>query len=453
VVTAFTIESYKWLQADPSTQSLEVLNRIADKLDMLSINSSALITSTAARTSGARTFRVSSSTICINFLWFLSLTLALMSALFGILVQQWLREYKELPPNISAKTRVSLRQLRYDSLNVWGVPRIVSCLSSMLQLALFLYLAGIVVLLWTINNVVAALLSAVVGSFFTFYALTCILPVFSKNCPYRSSLAWGFSMTLKQFILPSVGSVFRRIHLLTHWRWFGRMREFFTLSSTWEDCSTWTDVDLEGKVEGPERTKRPEGEAEPLPCKDSIKWTAQVLPVAQIDFITPLWSELATSPQETFLMWLSWQAKGYKAQFSQDLRQEIIENLWHWSRSASERHRAQAWKKTFLAMLREALEHYCKEGPPRDYNASTIVDMTRLATKNPWVDLAPKDILEFGSVFRRTLSRALRDIIMMDQSKGVLTDWEHENLASEVLRCVKESLNSCRIDCKWYPKC
>jgi hypothetical protein len=337
----------------------------------------------------------------------------------------------------------------------------------MLQLALFLYLAGIVVLLWTINNVVAALLSAVIGSFFTFYAFTCILPVFSKNCPYRSSLAWGFSITINQFILPSASSIFRRMYQLTSWGWFDWMRKFLTPFSTWRDCSTWTDIDLEGTDEGPERTERHEEvkSLKPLSCEESIKWTAQVLPVAEIDSITPLWSELGKGPQETFFMWLFWQARGYKEIFSEQHRQDVIGDLWRWSGDASDRHRAQAWKRTFLAMLRGAVEDYCKDAPRSDhkktpgfdYSISTIVDMTRLTTKNPWVDLADKDIREFAPVFRKSLSRTLREIltiIQKDTAEGSGLSWqtvsELENLAREVNKCTKDGLNQCRRDCEWY---
>jgi hypothetical protein len=82
VVTGFAIGSCKWLQEDPTTKTAELLSLIASRTGSNS-SDSAFDSSTTA--SSALLFRVSSAVIYINMLWFSSLTLSLMTALFGIL--------------------------------------------------------------------------------------------------------------------------------------------------------------------------------------------------------------------------------------------------------------------------------------------------------------------------------------------------------------------------------
>jgi hypothetical protein len=375
-------------------------------------------------------FHVNSSIICINMLWFLSLTLALVSALFAILVQQWLREYKNYPVRLSLKERVCLRQLRYDSLNRWGIPTIISGISSMLQLALFLYLSGIVVLLWTIETLVAAVLTAVIGTFFASYAMTCLLPIFYTTCPYKSSLAWGISLVPRhvfstmlfsirpplRFVwnismgdVPQLSNIHRKILAL------------FEISARLGRHEKWIDRELK--------------ELQTPPTK-AVNWVAQILPYAQIDSITPLWSELSTNSQENFLMWLSWQIWGYCTDYAK-MRPLLMSGLGHRAQIASRVHQSQTWRRTFKGLLQAALEQYCRDGlnTAGGYQPSTVVDMTRLATKNLWVNWEADDIDELRPIFWQTLSKTLSIALAMNPSISELSD-----LANMVLRQAKDGV-------------
>ncbi|KAF9256905.1 hypothetical protein L218DRAFT_832414, partial [Marasmius fiardii PR-910] len=83
VVTAFTIESYQWLQEDPADTFAALLNST-------SISVSLTLTLTSLPTQ----FAASPSVVQINTFWSVSLTLALVDALFGLFCKQWLREHK-----------------------------------------------------------------------------------------------------------------------------------------------------------------------------------------------------------------------------------------------------------------------------------------------------------------------------------------------------------------------
>jgi hypothetical protein len=125
-------------------------------------------------------------------LWFSSLVAALTSAFIGILSKQWLREYIR-PASISPRESVTLRQFRYQGLKSWGVIEIISFLPLMLEFALVLFFAGLLELLWTVNSIVAAILSALIAIVIVFYIATTILPALpGTNCPYKSPQSWTF---------------------------------------------------------------------------------------------------------------------------------------------------------------------------------------------------------------------------------------------------------------------
>ncbi|EIN09787.1 hypothetical protein PUNSTDRAFT_26986, partial [Punctularia strigosozonata HHB-11173 SS5] len=70
-------------------------------------------------------FQADSHVVAINTLWFLSLILALASALLGIFVKQWLREYMAWPNISPVQHAIQLREFRYDAFQNWKVPTIV----------------------------------------------------------------------------------------------------------------------------------------------------------------------------------------------------------------------------------------------------------------------------------------------------------------------------------------
>ncbi|KAF9256296.1 hypothetical protein L218DRAFT_848219, partial [Marasmius fiardii PR-910] len=95
VVTAFTIESYQWLQEDPADTSAALLNSTVNLLMQIAQQSTQPLTpSTFTPPSQPPSFTASASVVRINTFWFLSLTLPLVDALFGLLCKQWLREHK-----------------------------------------------------------------------------------------------------------------------------------------------------------------------------------------------------------------------------------------------------------------------------------------------------------------------------------------------------------------------
>ncbi|KAK1220491.1 hypothetical protein PQX77_016741 [Marasmius sp. AFHP31] len=135
VVTAFTIESYQWLEEQPEDTTVALLRQ----LSWQQIN--------GTTPPDPLPFEVSTSVVCINVLWFLSLIIALVDALFALLCKQWLREHSCHTHTRTAAEALALRWLRNKSLEKWHVPTILASLPMLLELALFLFLAGLLELL------------------------------------------------------------------------------------------------------------------------------------------------------------------------------------------------------------------------------------------------------------------------------------------------------------------
>lgn len=148
------------------------------------------ITATIATTSSSA---ASTSSIWINGLWFSSLVLSLNTVLGAVLVKQWLGEYELVTcstTRASPREQVALRQLTFDSFGRWRVATIAEYLPVQLICALFLFFAGLVWLVWTLNAVVAIVTSALVGISTLFFLSTTLLPSFFDLCALCSPQSW-----------------------------------------------------------------------------------------------------------------------------------------------------------------------------------------------------------------------------------------------------------------------
>ncbi|KAM5543415.1 hypothetical protein V8D89_002666 [Ganoderma adspersum] len=241
VLTAFNVLSYPLLQPDPTDPMLAALQQISTQLNSFSINPSFINSTQPVRSPDQLQppFRASASAVWINTLWFASLVFSLASTSIALMVKQWLYEESRGLSGTSRET-ARLRQYRLNSLIKWHVGAIV---------ALFLFLAGLLALLWTIHETVAAVITTLVGALFVFVIIVTILPTFRSDCCYRSPQAFGMLLVVKPLWngLRSLGlACFVSLYLATP-RWRGRfLRRFEDLCNTCLSCirkiplvSTW----------------------------------------------------------------------------------------------------------------------------------------------------------------------------------------------------------------------
>ncbi|PSS37169.1 hypothetical protein PHLCEN_2v1042 [Hermanssonia centrifuga] len=191
VVTSFTVASLAFLQDDPADTSAKVLTQISLQLSSLSfITVPGFINSTSPITTPQKAVTAFSPTkdaVTVNILWVTSLTLGLVAAFFAIMVQQWLRRMP-LPPHLTTRQSIRMRYVRFDSLILWQVPGIVTLLPLLLQVAVVLFLVGLLVLLRSLNTDVALVFSIIFGIFVCLFAAATILPLIRTRCPYKSPL-------------------------------------------------------------------------------------------------------------------------------------------------------------------------------------------------------------------------------------------------------------------------
>ena len=128
----------------------------------------------------------------INVLFFLSLVFSLAAALFGILAKQWLREFMQWnSPLVTPRENVLVRQIRYEAWETWNVAATISSIPALLEVAMLLFLAGIVILLWTLDSIVAIVITVASALFLGTVSAFTILPILFKSCPYKSPTAWA----------------------------------------------------------------------------------------------------------------------------------------------------------------------------------------------------------------------------------------------------------------------
>lgn len=220
MVTAFVIESYKFLQPDPNDVIISLLSEISNGLNTASSSNSSPRSPISTGTSFVQT----PSSVRINVFWFISLILSLTTVLVGTISLQWLREHQSYP-RLSPKESLAILHMRTESLKAWYVPQIFSALPLLLQGALVLFLAGLVDFTLLLGTKLAAPIACIIGLILLFLAATTALPalqhlflmsgLFSSDavptpCAFKSPQSQvfrtlsGLFLYFLSFILPTV---------------------------------------------------------------------------------------------------------------------------------------------------------------------------------------------------------------------------------------------------------
>ncbi|CUA76469.1 RNA-directed RNA polymerase L [Rhizoctonia solani] len=194
ISTAFVIESYKSLKQDPADTSSQTLLIISQTLMLIANGSQP---SGAAQISALETptFTASSKDICVNVLWFLSLSLSVAVSLISMLAKEWCMEFMSRrtgPPGAQARRR----QQRWDGLLRWRMKEVIMMLPSLIHLSLLLFAIGLSVFLWGVHYGVAVPVVVVTMIAASTYFTCTIVPFFYDFCPYGTVL----SRIIKDFI-------------------------------------------------------------------------------------------------------------------------------------------------------------------------------------------------------------------------------------------------------------
>ncbi|KAH8822285.1 hypothetical protein DL96DRAFT_1819811 [Flagelloscypha sp. PMI_526] len=126
----------------------------------------------------------SSTDVAINVLFFVSLSLSLSTALFSILVKQWLTAYAAKVPG-TPKDVALTRHYRFVGLQKWKLPEIIGVLPLILHSSLWIFVAGLLLFVWQKNSALFSAAAAVLGVTFGLYSISLLLPPFVHDCPYH----------------------------------------------------------------------------------------------------------------------------------------------------------------------------------------------------------------------------------------------------------------------------
>ncbi|KAF9482242.1 hypothetical protein BDN70DRAFT_775656, partial [Pholiota conissans] len=173
VVTAFVIESYKFLQPDPNDTIINLLTQIANGSNI----TASLPSSTKGSTLTVSSFTQNPSSIRLNVFWFISLILSLTTVLIGTIALQWLREHQAYP-DLSPKQSLAILRMRSESLEAWYVPHIFAALPLLLQAALVLFLAGLIDFTVPLGVNLSVPIACIIGLVLLFLAATTVIPSF-----------------------------------------------------------------------------------------------------------------------------------------------------------------------------------------------------------------------------------------------------------------------------------
>lgn len=181
------MQSYLLLQPAAPDPTIAVLQQISSQLASFSINppfiNSTQTFSTARAQNASTVLPVPLWAVWLNALWFSGLIISLSSASIGIMVKQWLNEYSS---GVSGTSRPAarVRQYRLNNLRTWRVEDIIGVIPVLLQLALALFLSGMLILLWTLHDTVAAIASTLIALLAVFTVTTTLLPLVDHKCTY-----------------------------------------------------------------------------------------------------------------------------------------------------------------------------------------------------------------------------------------------------------------------------
>jgi Family of unknown function (DUF6535) len=189
-VAAFiTILSFPLLQRNPTDSTNLLLTQISQQL-AASSSGTTLSTPLIATIPDQSSFQPTASAVRVNVLWFTSLALSSVSALWATLMQQWTRRYVQtaVRPYAPPK-RARIRAFFAEGVEKFGLGAAVEMLPAFLHASFLVFYVGLVEFFIPINLVVAHCLLALVVIGFVLYVVLSIMPLYYPNSPYQTPLS------------------------------------------------------------------------------------------------------------------------------------------------------------------------------------------------------------------------------------------------------------------------
>ncbi|KAI9452580.1 hypothetical protein F5148DRAFT_500013 [Russula earlei] len=212
-VAAFLVGTYQSLQPNAQDTSTFYLATITQ---ILAASNQSLTISLPPPPPSPFTFKPPKSAIWFNSLWFSSLVISLTCALLATSLQQWARRYLRVSqPRYSPHRRARLRAFFAEGIENLHLPWAVEALPTLIHVSVFLFFAGLVVFLSSINHTVFSALLWCMGLCVGLYMCVTLLPIFRPDSPYYTPLtkvAWFCATGLSWLVLRSSKTVVSYLH-------------------------------------------------------------------------------------------------------------------------------------------------------------------------------------------------------------------------------------------------
>ncbi|KAI0039216.1 hypothetical protein FA95DRAFT_1567283 [Auriscalpium vulgare] len=218
-IATFLVESYKNLQPDPNDTTARLLLQISSQLAAISNGTQAPVLQPLT---AANTFRPSASALRVNAMWFLSLAMSLTCALSATLMQQWARQYLlAAQRHTMPRKRARIRAFLFEGVERFGLDHVVEAIPTLLHVSVFLFFAGLIDFLFSINSTVAWVLSTFAAAGAATYLLCTTFPLIYANSPYQTPLtaaAWYLYHVPTLAFFTCINAVAQTFFVLPH-RW------------------------------------------------------------------------------------------------------------------------------------------------------------------------------------------------------------------------------------------
>ncbi|TFY55907.1 hypothetical protein EVJ58_g7956 [Rhodofomes roseus] len=206
VITGFGVQYYTILQPPAPDYNTYVLELISAQLASLTNQSDVTSSqpSLASEISGSP-----AAPKYVAALWFAALVCGLAAASIAISVNQWLNNLLT-PAGLSGSgphERLRVWNLRHETFQKWRLGTLVDIPSVLLQIAVVLFLLGLIGYLWQLSHAVAIPAMVLVILLLSFLLITTIIPVFVAYSPFvtpRSTfLRWIATFTKLSVYFPT----------------------------------------------------------------------------------------------------------------------------------------------------------------------------------------------------------------------------------------------------------
>lgn len=202
MVTTFVVQTSQALQKDYSRVSASLLTELV-ALQRAALTSGNISNIDKSPLTLDGQYSPSQADIWVNGLWFTSLALSLSAALMAGLIKQWIQHYVSSVSG-TPKHRTCVRQFRYAGIEKWRLHLIIELLPVLMNTALLLFFAGMVLFLHALKESMAWAIAAIASVAYLAYLCSSLLPLLYPDCPFNTSLSYTLT-----FLVAMLGRITR----------------------------------------------------------------------------------------------------------------------------------------------------------------------------------------------------------------------------------------------------